>query len=52
VTYISSEAEFTPKTVQTQEERVKLVFGLKVSVKNPDGELKPGMPADVKILLK
>ena len=52
VTYISSEAEFTPKTVQTQEERVKLVFGVKVSVKNPDGELKPGMPADVKILLK
>ena len=52
VTYISAEAEFTPKTVQTQEERVKLVFGVKVRVKNPDGELKPGMPADVKILLK
>ena len=51
VTFISSEAEFTPKTIQTQEERVKLVFGVKVSVKNVNGELKPGMPADVKILL-
>jgi HlyD family secretion protein len=51
VTYISSEAEFTPKTVQTQEERVKLVFGVKVSVKNVNDELKPSMPADVKILV-
>lgn len=49
VTYISSEAEFTPKNVQTQEERVKLVFGVKVSVDNPNQELKPGMPADVSI---
>ena len=52
VTYISSEAEFTPKNVQTKEERVKLVFGVKVSVKNQNNELKPGMPADVKIFLK
>ena len=52
VTYISSEAEFTPKNVQTQEERVKLVFGVKVSVKNISDELKPSMPADVRILLK
>ncbi len=52
VTYISSEAEFTPKNVQTQEERVKLVFGIKVSVKNINDELKPGMPADVRILLR
>ncbi len=52
VTYISSEAEFTPRTVQTQEERVKLVFGVKVSVKNVNDELKPSMPADVKILVK
>jgi HlyD family secretion protein len=52
VTYISSEAEFTPKNVQTQEERVKLVFGVKVSVKNVDDELKPSMPADVKIVVK
>lgn len=52
VTYISSEAEFTPKNVQTQEERVKLVFGAKISVKNVNNELKPGMPADVNILLR
>jgi HlyD family secretion protein len=52
VTYISSEAEFTPKNVQTQEERVKLVFGVKVKVQNQNNELKPGMPADVRILLK
>ena len=52
VTYISSEAEFTPKNVQTQEERVKLVFGVKVSVANVNDELRPGMPADVRIPLK
>ena len=52
VTFISSEAEFTPKYVQTQEERVKLVFGVKVMLKNINDELKPGMPADVKILLR
>lgn len=52
VTYISSDAEFTPKNVQTQEERVKMVFGVKVSVKNSNEELKPGMPADVRIFLK
>jgi HlyD family secretion protein len=52
ITYIASEAEFTPKNVQTQEERVKLVFGVKVSVKNISDELKPGMPADVKIMMR
>jgi hypothetical protein len=52
VSYISNEAEFTPKSVQTQEERVKLVFGVKVRVENPNQELKPSMPADVRILLK
>ena len=46
VTYISPEAEFTPKNIQTKEERVKLVFGVKIEVENPDQELKPGMPAD------
>jgi HlyD family secretion protein len=51
VTFISSEAEFTPKNVQTKEERVKLVFGVKVSVKNVNDELKPSMPADVKFLV-
>jgi HlyD family secretion protein len=52
ISYISSEAEFTPKNVQTQEERVKLVYAVKVRVNNPDQELKPSMPADVKISLK
>ena len=52
VTYIASEAEFTPKNVQTQEERVKLVFGVKVSVRNVNDELKPGMPADVKLSVR
>jgi HlyD family secretion protein len=46
VSYIASQAEFTPKTVQTFEERVKLMFRIKVELANPDHELKPGMPAD------
>lgn len=49
VTYIASQAEFTPKNVQTQEERVKLVFAIDVTAENPDGRLNPGMPADVLI---
>jgi HlyD family secretion protein len=49
VTYISPEAEFTPKNIQTKEERVKLVFGVKIEVDNPNQELKPGMPADAVI---
>ena len=49
VSYVSSQAEFTPKNVQTQEERVKLVFAVNVTVDNPEGALKPGMPADVSI---
>lgn len=49
VSYISSEAEFTPKNIQTKEERVKLVFAVKVAVKNDGLELKPGMPADVRL---
>jgi HlyD family secretion protein len=49
VTYISPEAEFTPKNIQTKEERVKLVFGVKIEADNPDQELKPGMPADAVI---
>lgn len=52
VTFISSQAEFTPKNVQTEEERVKLVFGVKVTVENENQELKPGMPADVRITLR
>jgi len=46
VSFISSEAEFTPKFIQTQEERVKLVYRIKVKVDNESLELKPGMPAD------
>ncbi len=49
VGFISSEAEFTPKTVQTPKERVKLVFRIKVDIANENDELKPGMPADVLI---
>lgn len=49
VSYVSSQAEFTPKNVQTQEERVKLVFAVNVTLDNRDGALKPGMPADVTI---
>jgi HlyD family secretion protein len=49
VSYIASEAEFTPKNVQTQKERVNMVFAVKVKVPNPEHELKPGMPADAVI---
>ncbi|MGO9144915.1 MAG: HlyD family secretion protein [Desulfomonilia bacterium] len=46
VSYVSPDAEFTPKIIQTKKERVKLVYLVKVSVSNPDYELKTGMPAD------
>jgi HlyD family secretion protein len=46
VTFISPEAEFTPKNVQTPEERAKLVYRLKITLPNPQGVFKPGMPAD------
>jgi len=46
VDFISSQAEFTPKNVQTQEERANMVFAVKISLPNPDHALKPGMPAD------
>lgn len=51
VSFISSEAEFTPKNVQTEKERVKLVYRVKIDVPNLSLELKPGMPADAEILL-
>jgi len=51
VTYISPEAEFTPKNIQTKEERVTLVFGVKIELDNPDQELKLGMPADAILAL-
>lgn len=46
VSFISPEGEFTPKIIQTKKERVKLVYLVKVSIPNPDYELKTGMPAD------
>jgi len=49
VVFISPEAEFTPKNIQTKDERTKLVFAVKIDVPNPDFELKAGMPADAKI---
>jgi HlyD family secretion protein len=49
ISFISSEAEFTPKSVQTEKERVKLVYRIKIVIPNPDRELKPGMPADATI---
>lgn len=49
VVFISPEAEFTPKNIQTKEERIKLVFGVKIKLKNLDHSLKAGLPADVTI---
>ena len=49
VTYISPEAEFTPKNIQTKDERTKLVFAIKIELPNPNFELKSGMPADARI---
>jgi len=51
VAFISSEAEFTPKSVQTRKERAKLVYRIKIDVPNPGLELKPGMPVDAEIVL-
>ncbi|NUM53438.1 MAG: efflux RND transporter periplasmic adaptor subunit [Candidatus Hydrogenedentes bacterium] len=51
VSFISSEAEFTPKNVQTDKERVKLVYRVKIDIPNPEFELKPGMPADADIAI-
>ena len=50
VVFISAEAEFTPKNVQTREERTKLVFGVKIEIENKEGTLKPGMPADAVLI--
>jgi HlyD family secretion protein len=51
VSFIAEQAEFTPKNVQTEKERVKLVYRVKVDIVNPNMELKAGMPADADILL-
>lgn len=52
VTFISSEAEFTPKQIQTEQERVKLVYRIKIEIANPKHELKENMPADAEIVLQ
>jgi len=52
VSFIASEAEFTPKQIQTQQERVKLVYRIKIDVDNPQHELKSNMPADAEIVLE
>jgi HlyD family secretion protein len=49
VSFISSQAEFTPKSVETHKERVTLVYRIKISLDNPNHELKPGMPAEAVI---
>jgi len=49
ITFISQESEFTPKQIETREERVKRVYRIKISVDNTDMELKPGMPAEARI---
>ncbi len=52
VSFIASEAEFTPKHVQTDKQRTKLVYRVKIEVENSELELKPGMPADATIELR
>ena len=51
ISFISPDAEFTPKSVQTYKERVTLVYRIKIDVENPNHELKPGMPADAHVVL-
>ncbi len=51
VSFIASQAEFTPKSVETHKERVTLVYRIKIDLDNPNRELKPGMPADAEIEL-
>lgn len=52
VIYISPEAEFTPKNIQTKDERTKLVFAVKIEIENDSMELKSGLPADALIKLQ
>ena len=51
ISFISSNAEFTPKSVETHQERVTLVYRIKIDIENSNHELKPGMPADAVIEL-
>jgi multidrug resistance efflux pump len=50
VTFIAQEAQFTPRNVQTKDERTTTVFPVRVELANPDHALKPGMPADATIV--
>ena len=52
ISFIASQAEFTPKSVQTFKERVTLVYRIKIDIDNPNHEFKPGMPADATIQLQ
>ena len=49
VSFVASRAEFTPKNVQTRDERVKLVYKVKLGLDNQDGMFKPGMPAEARL---
>ena len=49
VSWISSQAEFTPTPIETRDERVNLVYAVKVRIANPSGALKIGMPADIQL---
>ncbi|MDA8225159.1 MAG: HlyD family secretion protein, partial [Betaproteobacteria bacterium] len=49
--FIASEAEFTPKTVETHAERVTLVYRIRIDISNPSHQLLPGMPAEARIAL-
>jgi HlyD family secretion protein len=49
IRHVSAKAEFTPRNVQTREDRDRLVYGVEVTVPNPDGKLRPGMPVEVSI---
>lgn len=52
IAYISDRAEFTPRDIPTREERAHQVYRMKIELANPDGALKPGMPADVRLTLR
>jgi HlyD family secretion protein len=52
VKYISSQAEFTPKNIQTKDERVNQMYEVKIDIPNPEIKLKPGMPADAQIKIQ
>jgi multidrug resistance efflux pump len=51
VVYISPRAVFTPKNIQLKDEREKMVFAVKIRLANPEQKLKPGMPADARLLI-